>query len=127
MCIDSSSKLHQSVQNTTNWIMDFKCMFIVLFALVLCHQIRIDSNNSDRYSIKLCQHFQNINYVQLYNFVLFPDLVNKVKFNLFFRVFWENIIYFNLLSIVQISGWIRLTILGRPITRKWALERCTRR
>lgn len=61
--------------------MDFKCAFIVLSALIVCHQIKVDLKS---YSITLCQEFENVNRQQLFEFVVSPDLVDKVNYSFSF-------------------------------------------
>lgn len=59
--------------------MDIKCIFIVVFVLVLINQREVDTR-LDHYAIRLCERFDDINNVQLYEFVIRqPGMVNKVN------------------------------------------------
>lgn len=59
--------------------MDIKCIFLVVFALVLINQQEVDTR-LDRYTIRLCERFDDINNAQLFEFVVrSPRLVNKVN------------------------------------------------
>lgn len=59
--------------------MDIKCIFIVVFVLVLINQQEVDTR-LDRYAIRLCESFDDINNSQLFEFVTRnPRLVNKVN------------------------------------------------
>lgn len=59
--------------------MDIKCIFVVVFVLVLINQQEVDTR-LDRYAIRLCESFDDINTVQLFEFVMTnPRLVNKVN------------------------------------------------
>lgn len=61
--------------------MDFKCIFLVVFVLVLINQQEVDTR-LERYAIRLCESFDDINNVQLYEFVMKnPQIVNKVGLN----------------------------------------------
>lgn len=59
--------------------MDIKCIFIVVFVLVLINQQEVDSR-LDPYAIRVCESFDDINNVELYEFVINqPHMVNKVN------------------------------------------------
>lgn len=58
--------------------MDIKCIFIVIFVLTIINQQEVDTR-LERYAIRLCERFDDINNVQLYEFVVQnPHIVNKV-------------------------------------------------
>lgn len=60
-----------------NW-MDIKCIFILVFVLVLINQQEVDTR-LERYTIRLCENFDDINNLQLFEFVTKnPQIVNKV-------------------------------------------------
>lgn len=59
--------------------MDIKCTFIAIFVLVLINQQDVDTR-LDRYAILLSENFDDINNVQLFEFVIrSPSMVNKVN------------------------------------------------
>lgn len=59
-------------------IMDFKCIFIVSFVLVMINQQKVDM---EQYVIHLNESYDNINNLQMFEFVVnTPQVVNKVKF-----------------------------------------------
>lgn len=59
--------------------MDIKCIFIVVFVLVLINQQEVDTR-SDRYAIRLCENFDDISNLQLYEFVTKNlHIVNQVR------------------------------------------------
>jgi hypothetical protein len=52
---------------------------MVVFVLVLINQQEVDTR-LERYEIRLCESFDDINNVQLFEFVMKnPQMVNKVK------------------------------------------------
>lgn len=58
--------------------MDFKCIFMVVFILVVVNQQQVDTR-LERYAVRLCETFDDINNIQLFEFVMKnPKLVNKV-------------------------------------------------
>lgn len=63
------------------WVMsgvDIKCIFMIAFSLVVINHVEVDTN-SERYAIKLCQDFDDVNNRQLFEFVVKnPKIVNKV-------------------------------------------------
>lgn len=59
--------------------MDIKCIFIVVFGFVMINQQEVDTR-LEHYALRLCEHFNDINSVQLYEFVIKnPAIVNKVN------------------------------------------------
>lgn len=59
--------------------MDIKCIFMLVFVLVLINQQEVDTR-LDHYAIRLCERFDDINNVQLFEFVIKqPAMVNKVN------------------------------------------------
>lgn len=60
------------------WRMDIKCIFIAIFVLVLINQQEVDTR-LEHYTINLCESFDDINNAQLYEFVIRPEMVNKVN------------------------------------------------
>ena len=58
--------------------MDIKCIFILVFILVLINQQDVNTG-LERYTIRLCKNFDDINNLQLFEFVTKnPHIVNKV-------------------------------------------------
>lgn len=59
--------------------MDIKCIFVVVFVLALINQQEVDTR-LERFAIRLCESFDDINNVQLFEFVVGnPHMVNKVS------------------------------------------------
>lgn len=59
--------------------MDIKCVFIVIFILVIINQQEVDTS-LEHYTISVCEHFDEINNAELYEFVIRnPLIVNKVN------------------------------------------------
>lgn len=59
--------------------MNIKCIFIAVFVAVLINHEKVD-NRLDCYAISLCEIFDDINNVQLYEFVVRnPRMGNKVN------------------------------------------------
>jgi hypothetical protein len=58
--------------------MDIKCIFVIVFVIALLNERKVDSR-LERYTLRLRQEFENINNVQLYEFVMQnPHIVNRV-------------------------------------------------
>lgn len=58
--------------------MDIKCIFVVIFMLTLLNEVKVNSR-LERYTLRLSEEFEDINNVQLYEFVIRnPQIVNKV-------------------------------------------------
>lgn len=58
---------------------DIKIAFLLISSTVLCYNIEIDKNNFDNYSVIVCKTFP-IAQKDLYHFVTFPDMVDKVEY-----------------------------------------------
>ena len=59
-------------------IMDIKCIFLVIFMLTLWNEVKVNSR-LERYTLRLSEEFEDINNVQLFEFVIRnPQIVNKV-------------------------------------------------
>jgi hypothetical protein len=59
--------------------MDIKCVFIVVFALVVINHQEVDTR-LDSYAIRVSETFDDINNVELFEFVIGqPHMANKVN------------------------------------------------
>lgn len=63
-------------------MLDVKISFLIIASTVLCYHIEIDYKNFDNFSVIVCKKFP-VAQNDLYNFVTFPDMVDKVC--LFYR------------------------------------------